>query len=268
MDIEKVAARDARRRSSRVHVDPVVGLAAYQARELALRPRPRSTARTRSASSSSCMRRALRRSSSKEDCSLLEVNPLVVTKNGDVVALDAQDQLRRQRRVPPPRVERAARHGRRRPGRARGEAGRPQLRLARRRHRLPRQRRRPRDGDDGHHQARTAAAPANFLDVGGGATQEQVTKAFQMILRSPKVKGDLRQHLRRHHEVRRHRRGRRRRDQGARPQGAARRAARRDERRARAQDPDESGLAIQAARRWPTARRRSSPRSWRRGAKS
>jgi succinyl-CoA synthetase beta subunit len=30
--------------------------------------------------------------------------------------------------------------------------------------------------------------PANFLDVGGGATQEQVTKAFKMILRSPKVK--------------------------------------------------------------------------------
>jgi succinyl-CoA synthetase beta subunit len=31
-------------------------------------------------------------------------------------------------------------------------------------------------------------APANFLDVGGGANQEQVTKAFKMILRSPKVK--------------------------------------------------------------------------------
>ncbi|MEO6420715.1 MAG: succinate--CoA ligase subunit beta, partial [Polyangiaceae bacterium] len=31
-------------------------------------------------------------------------------------------------------------------------------------------------------------SPANFLDVGGGATQEQVTKAFKMILRSPKVK--------------------------------------------------------------------------------
>ncbi len=30
--------------------------------------------------------------------------------------------------------------------------------------------------------------PANFLDVGGGATREQVTKAFSMILKSPKVK--------------------------------------------------------------------------------
>jgi succinyl-CoA synthetase beta subunit len=31
--------------------------------------------------------------------------------------------------------------------------------------------------------------PANFLDVGGGATKEQVTKAFKMILSSAKVKG-------------------------------------------------------------------------------
>jgi succinyl-CoA synthetase beta subunit len=31
--------------------------------------------------------------------------------------------------------------------------------------------------------------PANFLDVGGGATKDQVTHAFKMILSSPKVKG-------------------------------------------------------------------------------
>ena len=36
--------------------------------------------------------------------------------------------------------------------------------------------------------AKHGVAPANFLDVGGGATQEQVTKAFKMILQSPKVK--------------------------------------------------------------------------------
>lgn len=33
--------------------------------------------------------------------------------------------------------------------------------------------------------------PANFLDVGGGATKEQVAKAFELILRDPKVKGIL-----------------------------------------------------------------------------
>ena len=39
-----------------------------------------------------------------------------------------------------------------------------------------------------HVGAAQGVTPANFLDVGGGATQEQVTKAFKMILKSPKVK--------------------------------------------------------------------------------
>ncbi|MCK5347034.1 MAG: succinate--CoA ligase subunit beta, partial [Candidatus Heimdallarchaeota archaeon] len=34
-------------------------------------------------------------------------------------------------------------------------------------------------------------APANFLDVGGGANEEQVKKAFSIILQDPKVKGIL-----------------------------------------------------------------------------
>jgi succinyl-CoA synthetase beta subunit len=39
-----------------------------------------------------------------------------------------------------------------------------------------------------HFGERHGVAPANFLDVGGGANQEQVTKAFKMILKSAKVK--------------------------------------------------------------------------------
>jgi len=35
------------------------------------------------------------------------------------------------------------------------------------------------------------AEPANFLDVGGGATTEKVTEAFKIMLRNPKVKGIL-----------------------------------------------------------------------------
>jgi succinyl-CoA synthetase beta subunit len=31
--------------------------------------------------------------------------------------------------------------------------------------------------------------PANFLDVGGGATTEKVTEAFKIMLKNPKVKG-------------------------------------------------------------------------------
>jgi succinyl-CoA synthetase beta subunit len=37
--------------------------------------------------------------------------------------------------------------------------------------------------------AHCGGTPANFLDVGGGATEEAVTKAFTIILRSPAVKG-------------------------------------------------------------------------------
>ena len=43
--------------------------------------------------------------------------------------------------------------------------------------------------------------PANFLDVGGGATAEKVTEAFKIMLKNPKAEGDPRQHLRRHHEA-------------------------------------------------------------------
>jgi len=35
------------------------------------------------------------------------------------------------------------------------------------------------------------AEPANFLDVGGGATTEKVTEAFKIMIRNPKVKGIL-----------------------------------------------------------------------------
>ena len=60
--------------------------------------------------------------------------------------------------------------------------------------------------------------PANFLDVGGGATAEKVTEAFKIMLSSPKVKAILVKHLRRHHALRHHRRGRDRRVQGGQPE--------------------------------------------------
>jgi len=40
-------------------------------------------------------------------------------------------------------------------------------------------------------------SPANFLDVGGGATAEQVKNAFRILLSDPRVKAVLDQHLRR-----------------------------------------------------------------------
>jgi succinyl-CoA synthetase beta subunit len=46
---------------------------------------------------------------------------------------------------------------------------------------------------------------ANFLDVGGGASEEKVTAAFKIITVRSEGEGHPGQHLRRHHEVRRHR---------------------------------------------------------------
>ena len=50
-------------------------------------------------------------------------------------------------------------------------------------------------------------SPANFLDVGGGATEEQVTEAFKILVSRQKSEGDSGQHFWRNHEVRRDRAG-------------------------------------------------------------
>ena len=64
-----------------------------------------------------------------------------------------QAQLRFERALPPSRHRGDARPRRGGSGRGRGVEIRPLVHLARRQHRLPRQRRRTRDGDDGHDQA-------------------------------------------------------------------------------------------------------------------
>src|SRR5450432_4098491 len=75
-----------------VHVDPVIGLGAYQARDLAYAleigkgtPNPKETI-----GEFIKLVQKLGELFEKEDCSLCEINPLVVTKDGKVVALDAK----------------------------------------------------------------------------------------------------------------------------------------------------------------------------------
>ena len=57
------------------------------------------------------------------DASLAEINPLIVTDEGDVLALDCKLNFDDNAAVPPPRHRRDARRGRGRPGRAAGVAG-------------------------------------------------------------------------------------------------------------------------------------------------
>jgi succinyl-CoA synthetase beta subunit len=184
MDIEEVAEKHPEKLLT-VHLDPIVGLAAFQTRQLAYFLGLGDKAQMKSFkgfldAAYACF--------IGEDCSMLEVNPLVVTKNGDVVALDAKmtfddsaegrhkdwNELRDTDEEDPIELEAKA-------------AGLSYVSL---------------DGDIGClvNGAGLAMAtmdiilhyggqPANFLDVGGGASAEQVKTAFGIILRSPKVKG-------------------------------------------------------------------------------
>jgi succinyl-CoA synthetase beta subunit len=183
MDIEQVA-HDAPEKLHTIEVDPVVGLAAYQARRIGFMlglTKDQIGKFVKLASGLYDLFVA-------EDCSLCEINPLIVTKGGDVVALDGKinfddnaefrhrewNEIRDRDEEDPVELEAK-------------EAGLSYVSL---------------DGNIGClvNGAGLAMAtmdiiqtfggsPANFLDVGGGANQEQVAKAFGMIMSSPKVKG-------------------------------------------------------------------------------
>ncbi|MBI5157323.1 MAG: ADP-forming succinate--CoA ligase subunit beta [Acidimicrobiia bacterium] len=88
MDIEAVA-RETPDALARMHIDPVIGLTAWQASELVYRAGlDRPTARK-----SAAMLQALYRAVVDLDCDLVEVNPLIKTSSGDIVALDAKVTL-------------------------------------------------------------------------------------------------------------------------------------------------------------------------------
>jgi len=172
------------------HIDPVTGLSGFQARKLAYAldigkgtPSPKDTI-----AEFVKLLTKLGALFEKEDCSLCEINPLVVTKDGKVVALDAKitfddnasgrhkEWLEQMDKAEEDPIELEAK-----------DAGLSYVSL---------------DGDIGCLVNGAGLAmstmdiikheggnPANFLDVGGGATKDQVKKAFSMILSSSKVKG-------------------------------------------------------------------------------
>ena len=84
-----------------------------------------------------------------------------------------------------------------------------------------------------HHGGR----PANFLDVGGGASPEKIANAFRIVLQDPNVRGDPREHLRRDQPMRLDRAGRRAGDARPGDRGPDRGPARRHERRRGPADP-------------------------------
>ena len=103
-------------------------------------------------------------------------------------------------------------------------------------------------------------APANFLDVGGGATKEKVAAAFKIITSDPNVKGILVNIFGGIMQLRHHRRGRGRGGEGGRPAGAAGGAARRHQCRARQEDHQRSPASTSSPPTISTTPRRRSSR--------
>jgi succinyl-CoA synthetase beta subunit len=185
MDIEEVAHRTPEKILA-VTVHPAAGLQPYQARELAFGLGLSGS----QIGEFQALASALYRLYLEKDLSLVEVNPLIVTKAGALVALDAKINLDanalfrhpelaqlRDASQEDPMERRAAEH----------DLNYVSL-----------------DGDiacmvNGAGLAMATmdliklhgGRPANFLDVGGGATSERVTAAFELILSNPKVRAVL-----------------------------------------------------------------------------
>jgi len=185
MDIEEVAARTPDK-IHKVFIDPVKGLTDAEADEVARKigiPEP-------SVPQGRAMLQGLYRAFEETDASLAEINPLIVTGDGRVIALDAKLNFDSNALFRHPELVEMRDLDEEDP--AEVEASKFDLSYI------------SLDGNIGClvNGAGLAMAtmdtiklfggePANFLDVGGGATTEKVTEAFKIMLRNPKVKGIL-----------------------------------------------------------------------------
>jgi succinyl-CoA synthetase beta subunit len=186
MDIEYVAANQPEK-ILKEQLDPNIGLHRYQARRLAYGLGL--TGNT--AKLAADLFDKLARCFLELDAALAEINPLVITKSGAVIALDGkmdfdENALFRHQRL----VEKYNSHGGMEPAEIEAAAeGLSYVKL---------------DGSIGclvngaglamatmdiiKHEG---GSPANFLDVGGGANEQRVTSAFRIILKDPNVKAIL-----------------------------------------------------------------------------
>ncbi|WP_334072995.1 MULTISPECIES: ADP-forming succinate--CoA ligase subunit beta [Paenibacillus] len=182
-EIEEVAAQTPEKIFKEV-IDPAIGLQAYQARRLAFAINiPKELV-----NKASQFMLALYRAFVDKDCSIAEINPLVVTGDGDVMALDAKLNFDSNALFRHPDI--LALRDLEEEDEKEIEASKYDLSYI------------ALDGNIGCmvNGAGLAMAtmdiiktyggdPANFLDVGGGATAEKVTEAFKIILSDAKVKG-------------------------------------------------------------------------------
>ena len=185
MDIEEVAANTPEQIIT-CTIDPLVGMAAYQCREIAFALELDANQRKQL----SRILSALYRLFQEKDLSMLEINPLIITDKGDLLALDAKiniddNALYRHEDL-------ATLHDASQEDEKEHKARQFDLNYI------------ALEGDiacmvNGAGLAmatmdvidRHGGKPANFLDVGGGTTAERVTEAFKIILSDTKVKAIL-----------------------------------------------------------------------------
>jgi succinyl-CoA synthetase beta subunit len=185
MEIEAVAAKTPEK-ILKEHVDPAVGLMPYQARKLAfgLSIPPELTGKAVK------FMTGLYNAFVDTDCSLAEINPLVLTEGGDVIALDAKMNFDGNGLFRHKDIQAMRDFDEEDPTET--EASKFDLSYI------------SLDGNIGcmvngaglamatmDMIKMSGGSPANFLDVGGGASAEQVTNAFRLILSDPKVKAIL-----------------------------------------------------------------------------
>jgi succinyl-CoA synthetase beta subunit len=182
VEIEEVAAQ-APEKILKAWIDPLLGLRRFQARRLADGLRIPEDQQPQAAA----LMQSLYRVFVEKDCSLAELNPLIVTKQGRLLALDAKLDLDDNALF-----RHAELQGFRDPHEENAlevEASAHQLNYIKL------------DGNVGCivNGAGLAMAtmdiiklagaePANFLDVGGGASAERVEHAFRILLMDPKVR--------------------------------------------------------------------------------
>ena len=185
MDIEEVAHNTPEKILS-VNVHPSAGLQPYQARQIAFGLGFKGP----QIAEFQAIAMALYKLYLDNDASLVEVNPLIVTKSGSLVALDAKINIDANAVFRHPDLAKLRDPSQEDPmERKASEHDLNYVSL---------------DGDiacmvNGAGLAMATmdliklhgGQPANFLDVGGGATSERVTAAFQLILSNPKVKAVL-----------------------------------------------------------------------------
>ncbi len=185
MNIEDVAAKTPEL-IFKEHFDPDTGLQAYQVRKLC----HKLAITGKSVRSADAFMRSLCKLFVELDCSLVEINPLVVSAEGDLIALDAKitfDDNAMIRHADLAELRDIAEED---PAEVRaGQAGLSYVQL---------------EGNIGCLVNGAGLAmstmdliklhggePANFLDVGGGAQVDQVTEAFRILLADKNVKAVL-----------------------------------------------------------------------------